>query len=289
MILTKESPMRNSKTPLRLAAVLASAALAVSACGGDDGGDTNGDGGGDDTAAEGGDDGGDTNGGSLTIGIKYDQPGLGLMEGDTPSGMGVDVGVAVAEGLGYSEGDITWQEAPTPQRETLLDTGQVDMIVTTYSITDERFQTVDFAGPYYVAGQDLLIRADDDSIQGPADLEGKLLCSVTGSTSAANVQEEYPDVQLQEYSTYSECLSGVVNGSLDALTTDDVILAGYAAQPEYEGQLQLTGNTFSEENFGVGLPKGNEQCEEINDILNGMWEDGTMEQIIADNLGDSYQ
>ena len=259
----------------RLAAVLAAAALVLSACGGDDGGDDGGD-----TGAGGGGD-GDT----LTIGIKFDQPGLGLRDGDTYTGMDVDIARAVAEKLGYSEDQIEFVETPSAQRETMLDTGQVDMIVATYSITDSRKETVQFAGPYFVAGQDLLVAADSD-ITGPDDLDGRILCSVAGSTSAQNVKDAVPGVQLQEYATYSECLEQLANGTIEALTTDDTILAGYAAQEQYAGQFKVVGNTFSTENYGVGLPKGDtDLCEEINGYLEELWEDGTMEQIIQDNLG----
>ncbi|WP_114906007.1 glutamate ABC transporter substrate-binding protein [Ornithinimicrobium murale] len=273
------------RTSFRLAAVLAAGALALSACGSDEGGDDGGDGGdnGGDASAEAGG-GGDAGGDGITIGIKYDQPGLGQQDGDTYSGMGVDIAKAVAEGLGYSEDQITFEEAISSQRETLLETNQVDLVVATYSITDERSERVQFAGPYFVAGQDLLVTTDSD-IAGPEDMQGKLLCSVTGSTSAQNVKDDYPDVQLQEYGSYSECVSQLATGTVDALTTDDTILAGYAAQEQYAGQLKVVGNTFSEENYGIGLNKEDDRCEEVNEILQGMWDDGTMEQIIEDNLG----
>lgn len=286
------------RTPFRIAAALAAGALVLSACGGDEDNNSGNDNNAADNGANNGADdgangdeaspdegGGEAAEGSITIGIKYDQPGVGVREGDgDPVGMDVDVAIAVAGELGYQEDQITWQEAPTPQREDLLVNGQVDMIVATYSITDERKERVQFAGPYFVAGQDLLIRADDDSITGPEDLEGKILCSVVGSTSAANVQEEYGG-NLQEYSTYSECVEQLINGVVDTLTTDDTILAGYAAQEEYAGQLSVVGNVFSEENYGIGLAQDNEQCEEINEIITGLWEDGTMDQIIQDSLG----
>lgn len=274
--------MKHNST-FRIAAVLAASALALAACGSDDEGD---DAGGDDAGADGGTatEGGGGSGDGLTIGIKFDQPGLGLQEGSDYSGMDVDVAIAVADALGVAEDAITWREAPSAQRENLLTTGQVDMIFATYSITDERKELVQFAGPYFVAGQDLLVTTDSD-ITGPDDLDGRLLCSVTGSTSAANVQADYPGVQLQEYGTYSECLEGLANGTLDALTTDDTILAGYAAQDQYAGQLKVVGAPFSEENYGVGLPQDSDRCEEINEVLQTLWDDGTMEQIIEDNLG----
>lgn len=275
------------RTPFRLMAVIAAGALALSACGSDDGGDDGGDGGGDnggESSAEAGGGGEEGGGDGLTVGIKYDQPGLGVQDGDTYSGMGVDIATHVAEELGFSADQITFQEAISSQRETLLETGQVDIIVATYSITDERSERVQFAGPYFVAGQDLLVTTDSD-IAGPEDLQGKLLCSVTGSTSAQNVKDDYPDVQLQEYGSYSECVAQLATGTIDALTTDDTILAGYAAQEQYAGQLKVVGNTFSEENYGIGLNKEDDRCEEINEILQAMWDDGTMEQIIEDNLG----
>lgn len=259
----------------RLAALTAAAALALTACGGDDPAT-------DPTGA--GTEGGGAEG-TIRIGTKYDQPGLGLDEGGTMSGFDVDVAKAVAEKLGYSEDQIEWSESPTPQRESMLETGQVDMIFATYSITDTRKEKVQFAGPYLVAGQDLLVKADDDSITGPQDLEGKLLCSVSGSTPAERVAEDYPGVQLQEYDTYSLCVEALAGGRVDALTTDDTILAGYAAQEQWAGQFKVVGAPFSEELYGVGIPKESDMCEQVNEALTELYEDGTMDEIIDKNFG----
>lgn len=251
------------------AAIAAVAVFALAGCGGDDGGS----------------DGGSDSGG-LKIGIKFDQPGLGLKVGEDYTGMDVDVATYVADKLGTSAEDITWIQAPSAQRETLIESGQVDLVVATYSITDERKELVSFAGPYFVAGQDLLVRADDDSITGPESLDGKKLCSVTGSTSAQNVADEVPGVNLREFGTYSECVTALTSGGVDAVTTDDTILAGYAAQPENQGNLKVVGNTFSTENYGIGLEKGNtDLCEQVTDAINSMIEDGTWETIVSDNLG----
>src|SRR6478752_8908423 len=177
--------------------------------------------------------GGGAGAGDFKIGVKYDQPGMGLKDGAKYTGFDIDVARYVAKQLGHSESDITFVQAPTPQRETLLSTGQVNLVVGTYSITDARKQKVSFAGPYFVAGQDLLVRSDDTSITGPDSLTGKKLCSVKGSTSAQKVKDKFAQtVQLQEFATYSECLPALATGGVDALTTDDAILAGFAAQPE---------------------------------------------------------
>jgi glutamate transport system substrate-binding protein len=180
------------------------------------------------TACGGGGGGGD----SIVIGTKFDQPGLGLKNPDgTMSGFDVDVAKYVAKEFGYAEDKIEWKESPSGQRETLIQNDQVKFIAATYSITDARKEKVDFAGPYLITGQSLLVRADNTDITGPDSLQNnKKLCSVSGSTPAQRIKDKYPGVQLQQYDTYSACVEALKNGAIDAVTTDQVILAGYAAQ-----------------------------------------------------------
>ena len=261
----------------RMGAAVAAAALGLTlaACG-SDAGDT-----GSDASSS-----GDAAASGLKVGIKFDQPGLGLKKGTEYTGFDVDVAKYVAKELGTEAADITWVQAPSAQRETLIETGQVDMVVATYSITDARKEKVSFAGPYFIAGQDLLVRADDTSITGPDTLDGKKLCSVTGSTSAQKVKDTYPAVQLQEFATYSECLPALANKGVDALTTDDTILAGLAAQAEYAGQFKVVGKPFSTERYGVGLKKGDTaMCEKVNTAIKKMIEDGSWQKAIDANLG----
>lgn len=259
----------------RIGAVAAGAALAltIAACGsGNSGGG----------AGSGGD-----AGGGMKVGIKFDQPGLGLKQGSNYTGMDVDVAKYVAKALGTEEGDIQWVQAPSAQREDLISTGQVKFIVATYSITDKRKEKVSFAGPYFVAGQDLLVRADDTSITGPETLNGKKLCSVKGSTSAQNVKDKFAKgVQLQEFATYSECLPALASGGVDALTTDDTILAGFAAQEANKGKFKVVGKPFSTENYGIGLKKGDtDLCNKITDAIKKMQSDGSLDKAIEANLG----
>jgi glutamate transport system substrate-binding protein len=225
-------------------------------------------------------------GGPFKIGIKFDQPGMGLKEGSKYTGFDVDVARYVAHQLGHKDSDIQFVEAPTPQRETLISTGQVNYVVGTYSITPERKKKVSFAGPYFIAGQDLLVRSDETAITGPETLTGKKLCSVKGSTSAAKVKDKYPGVQLQEYDTYSKCVEALTAKVVDALTTDNTILAGYASQPAYKGKLKLVGKTFSEEKYGIGLKKGDTAlCTKITDALKKMIDDGSWQNFVTTNLG----
>ena len=227
--------------------------------------------------------------GKIRIGIKFDQPGLGFKKSGTYVGFDVDVAKYVAKKLGYSEDEIVWKEAPSKQREAMLQNGDVDMILATYSITEERKNAVSFAGPYFVAGQDLLVRKDDHSINGPEDLNGKRLCSVTGSTSAATVKEKFAsEVQLMEQPGYAECATALFSGIVDAVTTDDIILAGLASASR--GKLRVVGKPFTQEYYGVGIKKGDTAlAKKINAAITEMIKDGSWERAIADNTeGTSY-
>ena len=239
-----------------------------------------------DSAKDGGASGGGGGGAKFKVGIKFDQPGMGLRKGTEYTGLDVDVATYVAKELGHEAGDIQWVQSPSAQRETLISTGQVDMVVATYSITDARKEKISFAGPYFIAGQDLLVRADDTSITGSDALTGKKLCSVTGSTSAQKVKEKVPGVQLQEFGTYSECVAALVSKGVDALTTDNTILAGYASQAQYKGKLKVVGAPFSEERYGIGIKKGDTAtCEKINTAIAKMISSGDWQKAIDANLG----
>lgn len=229
-----------------------------------------------------------SDGESIRIGIKYDQPGLGYQDGRDYTGFDTDVARYVAKELGYSEDQIEWVEAPSANRENMLVNGQVDMIFATYSISESRLKTVDFAGPYFYAGQDLLVQQENTDISGPDSLAGKNLCSVTGSTSAKKIQDKYSStVQLVQQNSYSDCVVALNAGMVDAVTTDDIILAGLGATRANQGELKLVGNTFTEERYGIGLPKGSDQCADINAAINKMVETGAWEEAVEKNVGAS--
>ena len=232
---------------------------------------------------------GSTGGETLTIGIKYDQPGLGQKDGETFKGLDVDVARYVAKELGFADDKVVFKETPTPQRETAIQGGQVALIFATYSISDARKEKISFAGPYFIAGQDLLVAADNTDITGPDSMNGKTLCSVAGSTPAEKIKKEYATtVKLFEQDTYSKCVEALVGGTVDAVTTDNVILAGFAAQPQYAGKLKVVGKPFSEEKYGVGLKKGDtELCGKVNAALEKMVSDGSWQKAVDANVGPS--
>ena len=222
---------------------------------------------------------------SVKIGVKFDQPGLGYKKPgtDTPEGFDIEIAKIVAAKLGIQPDKIEWVETVSKNREPFLQNGTVDMVVASYSITDERRQTVGQAGPYYVTGQQLLVRKDDNSITGPDTLSGKKVCSVTGSTSIKTVQEKYKAAPVP-FATYTECVQQLLNSSVDAVTTDGSILLGYAAQQP--DKLKVVGAAFSEERYGVGFSKGDAAfCSFLNDTLNGAFADGSWQKAYEDTLG----
>ncbi|WP_405700629.1 glutamate ABC transporter substrate-binding protein [Streptomyces sp. NBC_00069] len=258
------------------AAVAAVLALTATACGGSS----------DKASSDGGASGGAKD--KIVIGIKFDQPGLGLKTPDGKfTGFDVDVATYVAKELGYKPDQIEFKQAVSAERENLIANGDVKLVVATYTINDKRKAKVDFAGPYFLAHQDLLVRADDTSITKAEDLNKKKLCSVTGSTSAQNVKTKLaPEADLQQLGGYSECLTGLENKAVDALTTDDSILAGYAAQEKNKGKFKLTGLKLSDEPYGIGLKKGDKDLQtKVNAALKKMVEDGSWQKAVDANFG----
>ena len=271
---------------LSLTAVAAAAMLSLSACSPSASDNA----GGSDSSNGGSEQGG--SGKSLRIGIKFDQPGLGFREGSNdPTGFDVDVAKYVAKEMGIDEGDIEWVQTPSANRENALENSEVDMIFATYSITDARKERVDFAGPYFVAGQDLLVRADDTEITGPDALDGKNLCSVTGSTSAQKIKDQFASgVNLVEQGGYAECVTYLESGQVDAVTTDDIILAGLAATDANKGKFKVVGEPFTVERYGVGLNKENDTCQQVNDAIQKMKDEGDWEEALTSNTeGTGYE
>jgi glutamate transport system substrate-binding protein len=223
--------------------------------------------------------------GSIVIGVKFDQPGIGFKSAtaDAPEGFDPEMGKILAGTLGIAPEDITWKETISDNREPFLKSGEVDLVIASYSITDERRQEVGQAGPYYVTGQQLLVGSDSD-ITSVADIKGQEVCSVTGSTSLDNVKAE--GAKPRGFDTYSECVDQVLDGTVDAMTTDGAILLGYAAQ--HPDDLKVVGEPFSEERYGIGYSKDSpEMCQWINDTLTDAFKDGTWAKAFDATLGKS--
>jgi glutamate transport system substrate-binding protein len=263
--------VRRSSGLLGIALVLT---LALAACGGDD------DGGGG-TANEGASFAEGTTmarlnqAGTVTVGTKFDQPLFGLknLEGK-PEGFDVEIAKLIAGELGIAADKVNFIEAVSANREPFIQQDKVDFVVATYTINDKRKQVVDFAGPYYEAGQDIMVaKGNPEAIKGPEDLAGKKVCSVTGSTPAENIRTNYPDADLTEFDVYSKCAEALKNKQVQAVTTDNVILLGLISQDP--DAFELVGKPFTKEPYGIGLKKGDTEFRNfINDTLDKIEQDG---------------
>ncbi|MER5965344.1 bifunctional serine/threonine-protein kinase/glutamate ABC transporter substrate-binding protein [Streptomyces sp. NPDC002057] len=226
------------------------------------------------------------NGIRITIGVKSDQPGLGWKRPDgTYTGLDVDVATYLARALGHGPADIAWKEVRSSTRESLLANGDVDLVVATYTMTAQRKTRVGFAGPYFTAHQDVLLAADDTSVRNPADLNGKKVCGATGSTGVLAIRTRLaPRAEVVTYDSHARCVDALASGTVDAVTTDDALLAGYAAQDGYKGRFRLAGFRVSEEPYGIGVPKGSAMEGKVQKALDEMISDGSWKRAVEKNL-----
>ncbi|MGW0393054.1 glutamate ABC transporter substrate-binding protein [Streptomyces sp. NPDC003042] len=215
--------------------------------------------------------------GTLRVGVKSDHPFLGFEDPVTGRRFGFDVEIAtmVAADLGFEPEHIEWQTVPPQARETALAQKDIDCYVAAYTINDERKKRVSLAGPYCVAGQDLLVRADETGIRGPDDVRGRRARSVDGCTPYQWIGQARYGARVVGHDSYAHCVQDLSTGMVDAVTGDDAILKGYAAQNG--GRLHVVGRPFSREPYGVGLAHDEAALRAtVNDALehhmdNGDW------------------
>jgi glutamate transport system substrate-binding protein len=270
-----------------LALALAAAALAVAACGDDDDDDGGGGGGGGEPAADVEQFPADTTmgkiqeRGEIRIGVKYDVPPFGLLnpQTDEVEGFDVEMGRIVAEELGV---EPTFVEAISDNRIPFLQQGEVDLILSTMTINQERDLEIEFSEPYYIARGRILVPGDSD-IQGLEDLAGNRVCTALGSTYEETIREEAPEADLRLVDTYSECLELLQNGAIDAISTDDVILTGMIIQDD---TLKMVGDELTTEPYGAGIKEGDKEFQQfVSDTLEAAQEDGRWEDIYQEWVG----
>ncbi|MFD8482653.1 glutamate ABC transporter substrate-binding protein [Kitasatospora sp. NPDC059673] len=223
--------------------------------------------------------------GKLKIGAKADQPFLGFEDVQTGKRSGFDIEIAkmIAADLGFSADQIEFSSIASANRETSISGSQVDYYVGTYSITQTRKDKgVAFGGPYYIAGQSLLVNKDNTDITGAETVKDKSVCTATGSTSIGNIQKY--GAKVTQFDTYSLCVEKLLTKEVDAVTTDDSILKGYAAKNQ--GKLKVVGTPFSEERYGVGLKQGDAVLQKaINDALKAHEDNGDWKKAYDATLG----
>jgi glutamate transport system substrate-binding protein len=229
--------------------------------------------------------------GKITVGTKFDQPGFGLKNPTTGQLEGFDIEIAKLLAVGIFggtpqsvAGKINFVEAVSKNREPFIQNGTVDIVVATYTINDTRKQVVDFAGPYFVARQDIMVKKDDTSIKSVSDLNGKKVCTVKGSTSEKNVRAKAPTADVLLFDTYSQCAEALTDGRVVAETTDNTILAGLVQSSN--GAFKLVNAPFSNEPYGVGLKKGDQPFRDfLNNRLDTIFKNGQWATAFKDTLG----
>jgi glutamate transport system substrate-binding protein len=229
--------------------------------------------------------------GKLVVGTKFDQPGFGQKNPTTGKVEGFDVEIAKLMAVGIFggtpdsvESKIDFKEAVSTNREPFIQNGTVDIVAATYTINDARKQVVDFAGPYYVTHQDIMVKANDDSIKSVADLNGKKVCTVQGSTSATNLQAKAPQAQLTLLAKYSDCASALSDGRVVAESTDAPILAGLVQQSQ--GAFKLVKAPFTDEPYGIGLKKGDDAFRSfLDDRIDQIYANGDWAKAFEATLG----
>ena len=229
--------------------------------------------------------------GKIVVGVKFDQPGFGQSNPATGKVEGFDIEIAklVAAGIfggsaADAESKIEFKESVSKNREPFIQNGEVDLVIATYTINDTRKEVVDFAGPYFVAEQDTMVKKDDTSIKSVDDLNGKKVCTAKGSTSEKNLRAKAPRADVTLFDTYSQCAEALTDGRVVAVTTDNTILAGLVQASN--DSFKLVKAPFSDEPYGIGLKKGDEELREfLNNRLEEIFDSGEWEKAFESTLG----
>lgn len=212
-------------------------------------------------------------------GVKYDTRLFGMMNVSTGEVEGFDIDIAkeITKQMLGEDAKATFVEVTSKTRIPLLKNGNIDAIIATMTITEERKEQVDFSDVYFDAGQSLLVKKGS-KITGVADLNSNTtVLAVKGSTSAINIREHAPDAKILELENYAEAFTALQSGQGDAMTTDNAILLGMADEnPNYT----LVGGNFTNEPYGIAINKEQEAfLTAVNQALEEMHKNGTYDKV----------
>ena len=232
------------------------------------------------------------NNGRLVVGVSADTLKLGSanpFKNSQIEGFDIDVANAIAEALGVK---VQLRVINAAQRIPLLESGEIDIVARNFTINCARWEEIAFSGVYYNATQKVLVRKDAEGewekYAGPKDLAGLRVCAPAGSTSIANITRIEPDAIAVAAANHTGCLTKFQNSEVEAITGDDTVLAGLAAQDPYA--VVPEQEKLTDEPYGIGLPKDDKALrDKVNDILETALEDGRpfscYHRIIDRNIG----
>lgn len=224
--------------------------------------------------------------GKFVVGVKYDTNLFGLKDPGTGKveGFDVDIAKALAKKILGDENKIELKEVTSKTRIPMLKNGEIDAIVATMTITEERKKEVDFSDVYFKAGQSLLV-PKSSSINGIQDVKkGTKVLAVKGSTSAQNIRQKAPDATVLEFENYAEAFTALKAGKGETLTTDNSILYGMVKQ---DNNFKVVGGTFTDEPYGIAVRKGDaEFVQYVNGFLKEMKEKGEYDKLYEKWIGE---
>lgn len=230
--------------------------------------------------------------GKLVVGTRFDVSGFALKNPTTGVVEGFDAEMAklIAAGIfggtpADAVGRIEFQETDLTNREAAISEGRVDTVDATYPITDARKQQIDFAGPYFMAGQDLMVKKDDTTIKGFADVNGKKVCLIhTNPFTEPNVKAKAPQAEIVVMTTNEQCSDALADGRVDAVASANAILLTQLDRGA--GAFRLVGSPTTEEPYGIGLKRGDDAFRTfVNDLLDKAYSNGQWASAYAASFG----
>lgn len=217
--------------------------------------------------------------GKMIVGVKYDTKPFGYInEKEQLVGFDIDLAKYIAKSILGDENKIEFKEVTPSNRILALNSGQVDMVIATMTITKQRREVIDFSIPYYVAGQGVLV-PKGSKINSMSDLNGKRVIIIFGSTAEKNLRLIAPDANIIGFRTYTSGYSALKQGRADAMTSDDTILMGFAIA---DNTIKLLPKRYSQEPYGVAFRKGIASAKlknQVNLVIDDMIRSGELNQL----------
>jgi glutamate transport system substrate-binding protein len=186
----------------------------------------------------------------------------------------------------YGDESVEYIDTTVETRETLVENESVDAVIATYSITAERLEKINFAGPYYLSGTAIQVRAaDKDSVSGPEDLEGKKLVTQSNSTGLEAILDNVPNASeddVQQLPDNESCVAALKQERVDAYVLDQGVLLGNS---KADSEVVVVGEPFTEDPYGIGLNKDNDALDFVNTFLQAIVDDGTWKKLYDQTIG----
>ena len=215
---------------------------------------------------------------------------LASTTGGQPTGFDAGITQLLAKYILGEGGEekVEYIDTTVETRETMVENGTVDCVIATYSITPERLEVIDFAGPYYLSGTAIQVRTEDaEKISGPDDLTGLKIVTQSNSTGVQAAEEFIPDYDASLVQTLPDnesCVAALKQGRADAYVLDQGVLLGNSAADE---EVTVVGDPFVDDPYGIGLSKESEGAVDfVNTFLQEIIDSGTWDSLWAATIGE---